>query len=63
MSILYDAQKRLFKLDTSDTSYVIGIYDEGYLLGLYYGAKIPDMHFDSFIHRAVAFSPANPVLR
>lgn len=62
MSILFDEQKRLFKLDTSDTSYVIGIYEQNYLLGLYYGAKIPDMHFDSFIKRAVAFAPANPVL-
>ncbi len=62
MSIIFDEQKRLFKLDTSDSSYVIGIYDEDYLLGLYYGAKIPDMHFDSFVKRAVAFSPANPAL-
>lgn len=64
MSILYDSEKRLFKLDTSETSYVIGIYEEGYLLNLYYGAKINDMHFENFCKRnpSASFSPVNPVI-
>ena len=35
MLITYNSEKKLFHLHTSDTTYVIGIYDEGYLLGLY----------------------------
>lgn len=37
--ITFDAQKRIFKLDTPNSSYVIGIFDENYLLNLYYGEK------------------------
>ena len=64
MSIFFDSEKRLFRLDTSDTSYVIGIYEEGYLLNLYYGAKINDMHFENFCKRnpSASFSPVNPVI-
>ncbi len=64
MSIFYDKEKRLFKLDTSDSTYVIGIYEENYILGLYYGAKIPDMNFGGFCKRlpSASFSLANPVI-
>lgn len=62
MSIIYDEKNRLFKLDTSGSSYVIGIYEENYILGLYYGAKIPDMNFKGFYKRmpSASFSLANP---
>ena len=64
MSIIYDKERRLFKLDTSGSTYVIGVYEENYILGLYYGAKIPDMHFDDFCDRTpnASFSLANPVI-
>ena len=64
MSIIFDSEKRMFKLDTSETSYVIGIYEENYLLGLYYGAKIPDINFRGFFKRnpSASFSPVNPVI-
>lgn len=64
MSIFYDEEKRLFRLDTCSSSYVIGIFQEGYLLNYYYGAKITDMHFDNFSKRnpSASFSPANPVI-
>ena len=64
MSIFFDSEKRLFRLDTSDTSYVIGIYEENYILNLYYGAKITDMHFENFCKRnpSASFSPVNPVI-
>ncbi|MBQ7596698.1 MAG: alpha-galactosidase [Clostridia bacterium] len=64
MSIFYDEEKRLFKLDTSDSTYVIGIYEENYILGLYYGAKIPDMNFGGFCKRmpSASFSLCNPVI-
>lgn len=43
MSIVYYEDKRIFKLDTSKTSYVIGIVDEENFIGhVYYGAKLRD---------------------
>ena len=60
MSIYFDEQKRLFRLDTAGSSYVIGIYDQGYLLGLYYGGRIDDMPFDAFKTRQSSFSPVDP---
>ena len=51
MAITYFEDKKIFKLDTSDSSYVIQIYDEGYLLNLYYGRKIPDCNFPGFDKR------------
>ncbi len=63
MSIYFDEQKKLFRLDTSGSSYVIGIYDQGYLLGLYYGGRIEDMHFDRFMTRINSFSPYNPKVK
>ena len=41
MSIRYDADKRLFRLDTPNTSYVMGVQDAfGYLLHYYYGKRL-----------------------
>lgn len=64
MPISYSASSRVFKLDTAKTSYVIKIYDENYLLNLYYGAYIPDTNLSSFEKRPVSasFSLANPVI-
>lgn len=43
MGITYDEKERIFKLDTPNTSYVIGIVDEeGFLGHVYYGKKIKD---------------------
>lgn len=64
MSIHYDDKNKTFKLDTENSSYIIAVYEENYLLNLYYGAFIPD----SFVpNRAMrmpnsSFSPANPVI-
>ena len=41
MSIRYDAEKKLFQLDTPNTSYVLGVKDSfGYLLHYYYGKRL-----------------------
>ena len=41
MGITYNAQKRIFKLDTPNTSYVMGVEDSfGYLLHYYYGRTL-----------------------
>lgn len=37
MGILYDEGRKLFKLDTADTTYLIGLSPEGYVGHVYYG--------------------------
>ncbi len=63
--ITYYPEKQMFKLDTASSSYVIGIFEGGYILNLYYGAKVPDMHFDNFYYRDgfASFSATNPNVR
>lgn len=41
MPITFDEKRKIFKLDTLDSTYAIGIR-EGYLIHLYYGKKLPD---------------------
>ena len=64
MPIIYDSQNKTFKLDTATSSYIIKIYDENYILNLYYGAKIPDTYVPDRECTApcASFSPANPVI-
>lgn len=61
MSIVFDSEKRIFKLDTATSSYVIEIYEQGYLAHLYYGKKIPDTNLSAFKFRSpfASFSPNN----
>lgn len=61
MPIVFDSEKRIFKLDTATSSYVIEIYEQGYLAHLYYGAKIPDANLGDFKFRSpfASFSPNN----
>ncbi len=43
MGILYNEHERIFRLDTPQTTYLIGIADEeGFLGHIYYGPRIPD---------------------
>ena len=61
--ISFDKTEQIFKLDTKNTSYIIGIYDQNYLLHLYYGAKIPDctnLFFNARRPMSASFSPSNP---
>ena len=53
MGIYFDEYKRIFKLDTPNTSYIMGIADSyGYLLHYYYGARLNgnDVSFMARIH-------------
>ena len=38
--VIFDGDKRVFKLDTDNTSYVMGITEDGYLGNIYYGKKV-----------------------
>ncbi len=40
MSIFYDEAQKIFKLDTNNTTYMIGITPDGYVGHLYYGKKL-----------------------
>lgn len=61
MPISFDSEKKIFKLDTSDSSYVMEVYEENYLVHLYYGARIPDYNLASFKYKGdyASFSPMN----
>lgn len=62
MAISFDETKRIFKLDTSDTTYAVAIHDAGYLLHLYYGPYLPDNNLSSMLYRGSfpSFNPENP---
>ena len=51
MSIIFDSERRVFKLDTPASSYAFGISPAGYLFHYYYGASIPDTDLDYLRHR------------
>lgn len=64
MPIHFSAKDKTFKLDTNNSSYIIAVYEENYLLNLYYGAFIPDSFVPNRATRTpnASFSPANPVI-
>ena len=42
MNIIYNSENKTFHIQTENTSYVMGIYKEKYLLHLYYGKQIDE---------------------
>ncbi len=61
MPISYNKETGIFKLDTSASSYAFQVYEENYLVHLYYGAKIPDDNLEHLMFRGSfpSFSPSN----
>lgn len=48
--IRFDENTKIFKLDTKNTSYCIGVYKANVLMHLYWGAKLPtDADFEQYI--------------
>lgn len=48
--IKFDEQRKIFQLDTDNTSYAFGVYADGFLMQLYWGAKLHcDADFDQYI--------------
>lgn len=45
MAIYFDEQKRIFKLDAGDSSYIFHVSESGYLLHLYYGKRTKNNDF------------------
>lgn len=62
MSIYFDPATRIFKLDTDVSTYAFMAYQEGYLVHLYYGPKIPDTDLAPLMYRGWydSLSPRNP---
>ena len=64
--ISYNEQTRIFQLDSKSSSYVIGVFEGGYLLHYYYGAKIPTGEdFSNMYYRGpqASFIPYNVEVR
>ena len=59
MAILFDVEKKIFKLDTASSSYVFAVHDSGRLLHLYYGAYLPDCDMRYLLDRGYfgSFTP------
>lgn len=45
MAVWYDSKERIFHLQTLNSSYIIGLLEEKYLLHLYYGKRINTYNF------------------
>ncbi len=43
MGILFDEEKKIFKLDTEHTTYMAGLSDEGYVGHVYYGKRLKNI--------------------
>ena len=61
MPISFDDSKKIFKLDTPSSTSAFKVYDENYLIHLYYGAYVPDNDFDGYEKRRqyASFSASN----
>ncbi len=64
MPICFDSEKRIFKLDTKTSSYIFQVFEQNYLVHLYYGAYIPDNSVEDLAMRNcnASFSPANAAI-
>ncbi|MBQ3602906.1 MAG: alpha-galactosidase [Clostridia bacterium] len=64
MPISFDESKRIFKLDTKTSSYIFQVFEQNYLVHLYYGAYIPDNGVEDLAMRCcnASFSPANAII-
>lgn len=62
MSIQFDQKTNIFKLDTDVSTYAFMAYEQGYLVHLYYGPKVPDEDLSHLMYRGWydSLSPRNP---
>ena len=61
MPISFNSTKKVFKLDTPFSTYAFKIFEENYLVHLYYGAFVPDDEFGEYERRCsyASFSASN----
>ncbi|MDR1733764.1 MAG: alpha-galactosidase [Oscillospiraceae bacterium] len=62
MLITYNEEKRIFKLDAGESSYVLYADPNGYLVHLYYGKRIPDADLTYLLRQGggASFCPNPP---
>ena len=62
MSIQFDQKTNIFKLDTDVSTYAFMAYEQGYLVHLYYGPKVPDEDLSHLMYRGWydSLSPRDP---
>ena len=51
MPIKFDPKTNIFKLDTDVSTYAFMVYEQGYLVHLYYGPKVPDTDLSHLMYR------------
>ncbi|MBR3691706.1 MAG: alpha-galactosidase [Clostridia bacterium] len=64
MSITFHPEHNTIKLDSSRFSYILKIYEQNYILNIYYGAPIPDAYIPKREQRYpnASFSPSDPII-
>ena len=62
MPITFDEKNKVFRLDTKTSSYAMMVFEENYLIHLYYGPKIPDTDLQYLMYRGWfdSLSPYDP---
>lgn len=65
MSVIFNKEHGMFKLDTPSSTYIFGVFAGNYLVHYYYGAKIPDTAVESLRYRApfASFCPDSPTAK
>ena len=65
MSIIFDEQNKIFKLDTKTSTYIFGVFTGNYLVHYYYGSPIPDTNVEKLRFRGhfASFCPDSPTAR
>lgn len=60
MPIYFDKERKIFKIDSLDSTYAIGVFEGDFLVQLYYGKKIPDTNLISTAFRG-GFASISPL--
>ena len=60
MPITFDKERKIFKIDSLESTYAIGIFEGDFLVQLYYGKKIPDTNLISTAYRG-GFASISPL--
>lgn len=60
MPISFDKERKIFKIDSLDSTYAVGIFEGDFLVQLYYGKKIPDTNLISTAFRG-GFASISPL--
>ena len=62
MPIVFDEKKRVFKLDTPNTTYAFHVTNSNHLIHLYYGASIPETDITHMMLSARGMASHRPVV-